>query len=80
MASDFPVDLPLLASRRDGEDGLVALAIVGDHDAYARLIRPHEQVAYRVAVAITGWNADAEEAVQNAYVKAYRSLRRFRRT
>jgi RNA polymerase sigma-70 factor (ECF subfamily) len=30
-------------------------------------------------VAITGWNADAQEAVQNAHVKAYGSLRRFRR-
>ena len=42
-------------------------------------MRPHERVAYRVAVAITGWGADAQEAVQNAHVKAYRSLGRFRR-
>jgi RNA polymerase sigma-70 factor (ECF subfamily) len=35
-------------------------------------------VAYRVAVAITGRSAGAQEAVQNAHLKAYRSLRRFR--
>ena len=79
MASDFPVELPLGRSEPDAEAGLVARAVDGDHQAYAELVRPHEQVAYRVAVAITGWNAGAQEAVQNAYVKAYRSLRRFTR-
>jgi RNA polymerase sigma factor (sigma-70 family) len=79
MASDYPIELPLLRSERDSEAALVARAAAGDHDAYAALVRPHEHVAYRVAVSITGWNADAQEAVQNAYVKAYRSLRRFRR-
>ena len=31
-----------------------------------------------MATAITGWNADAEEATQNGLVKAYRSLHRFK--
>ena len=53
-------------------------AVAGDHEAYAALLRPHERVAYRVAAAITGWNGNAEEATQNAFVKAYRSLPRFR--
>ena len=79
MASEYPIELPLFRSERDSEAALVARAAAGDHDAYAALVRPHEHVAYRVAVSITGWNADAQEAVQNAYVKAYRSLRRFRR-
>jgi RNA polymerase sigma-70 factor (ECF subfamily) len=79
MASDFPLELPLPPSAADSDSELAARAARGDHEAYARLVRPHEQVAYRVAVAITGWNADAQEAVQNAHVKAYRSLRRFRR-
>ncbi len=79
MASEYPIELPLLRAERDSEAALVARAAAGDHDAYAALVRPHEHVAYRVAVSITGWNADAQEAVQNAYVKAYRSLRRFRR-
>ena len=78
MASEYPIELRLLRSERDPEAALVARAAAGDHDAYAALVRPHEHVAYRVAVSITGWNADAQEAVQNAYVKAYRSLRRFR--
>ncbi len=79
MASDYPLELPLPRPARDVEGALVARAASGDHDAYAALVAPHERIAYRVAAAITGWNADAQEAVQNAHVKAYRSLRRFHR-
>lgn len=78
MASEFSVELPLPLAAGEGEAELVARARKGDHQAYADLVRPHERVAYRVAAAITGWNADAEEATQNGFVKAYRSLRRFR--
>jgi RNA polymerase sigma-70 factor, ECF subfamily len=72
------VELPLPLPARNGESALAARAAAGDHDAYAALVRPHEAVAYRVAVAITGRRAGAQEAVQNAHLKAYRSLRRFR--
>jgi RNA polymerase sigma factor (sigma-70 family) len=78
MASEYTVGLPLPQAPRADESALVARALAGDHDAYALLVRPHERVAYRVAAAITGWNAAAEEATQNAFVKAYRSLPRFR--
>ena len=78
MASDFSVELALPLAASDGEAELVARALKGDHQAYASLVRPHERVAYRVAAAITGRTADAEEATQNSFVKAYRSLRRFR--
>ena len=78
MASDYSLELRLPRAAPSGEATLVARAAAGDHEAYAMLIRPHEHVVYRVAAAITGWNADAQEAAQNAYVKAYRSLRRFR--
>jgi RNA polymerase sigma-70 factor (ECF subfamily) len=78
MASDFSVELPLRLAAPLDEADLVARALQGDHEAYATLVRPHERVAYRVAAAITGWNADAEEATQNAFVKAFRSLNRFR--
>jgi RNA polymerase sigma factor (sigma-70 family) len=78
MASEYSVDLPLTLGAHEGEAGLVARAVAGDHRAYALLVRPHERVAYRVAAAITGWNADAEEATQNGLVKAYHSLHRFR--
>jgi RNA polymerase sigma-70 factor (ECF subfamily) len=78
MASDFSIDLGLPLAPREHESEDVVAAKAGDHDAYARLVRPYERIAYRVAVAITGRSADAEEAMQNSFVKAYRSLHRFR--
>jgi RNA polymerase sigma-70 factor (ECF subfamily) len=77
MASDLSLELPLPLAPRD-EPEFLARAKRGDHEAYASLVRPYEGVAYRVAAAITGRGADAEEAMQNGFVKAYRSLHRFR--
>ncbi len=79
MASEYSIDLGLRQSAPDREAALVARAAAGDGEAYAELVRPHERAAFRVAVAVTGWSAGAQEAVQNAHVKAYRSLGRFRR-
>jgi RNA polymerase sigma factor (sigma-70 family) len=78
MASDLSLELALPLAPREREPELLARAKGGDHDAYANLVRPYERVAYRVAVAVTGRRADAEEAMQNGFVKAYRSLHRFR--
>lgn len=49
----------------------------GDADAYAHLVRRHAPVAVRTA-ALLGAGADSEDVVQDAFVKAYRTLHRFR--
>jgi RNA polymerase sigma factor (sigma-70 family) len=77
MSFEYSVELPLSRASSDDEADLVARAAGGDHEAYAALVRPYERVAYRVAAAITGRSADAEEASQNGLLKAYRSLDRF---
>jgi Sigma-70 region 2 len=78
MASDLSAVLALPLAQREREPEFLARAMRGDHEAYAKLVRPYERLAYRVAAAITGFNADAEEAMQNGFVKAYRSLHHFR--
>jgi RNA polymerase sigma-70 factor (ECF subfamily) len=78
MALDLPFELDFPRAPRDGEPEFLARAKTGDHEAYARLVRPYERTAFRVAAAITGHEVDAEEAMQNGFVKAYRSLHRFR--
>src|SRR3954470_8517718 len=60
------------------EDRLVARARRGDDDAYARIVQTHQPIAFRTAWLITGSAADAEEATQDAFLKAHRALRRFR--
>jgi RNA polymerase sigma factor (sigma-70 family) len=46
--------------------------------AYERLVRGHQEVAFRTAHLITGDASEAEDAAQEAFVKAYRALGRFR--
>jgi RNA polymerase sigma-70 factor (ECF subfamily) len=53
-------------------------AQAGDRDAYAQLVAMHQAVAFRAAFLITGSAAEAEEATQEAFVKGWLALRRFR--
>jgi RNA polymerase sigma factor (sigma-70 family) len=59
------------------EQELVERARGGDGAAYATLVRDHEETAFRIAYVICGNAADAEEAAQEGFVKAYRALGRF---
>lgn len=76
--------LPALAVRsandtdRDAERALVRAAKRGDRDAFASLVRAHQQRAYGVARAILASHEDAQDAVQDAFLHAYRALDRFR--
>ena len=60
------------------ERGLVSHAQRGDEHAFAALVRPHLEMSYRVAYVITGSAAEAEDAAQDALLKAWRALGRFR--
>ena len=51
----------------------------GDGRAFQQLVEPHREVMFRVAYLIVRNAADAEDAAQNAVVKAWRALGRFRR-
>lgn len=61
----------------DDDADLVGRARVGDADAYAVLVRRHAPMAMRTA-ALLGAGADVDDVVQEALVKAYTSLDRFR--
>ena len=60
------------------ESQLVARARRGDTDAYEELVHTYQGIALRTAYLVAGNAADAEEAAQDAFVKAYRALWRFR--
>jgi RNA polymerase sigma factor (sigma-70 family) len=62
-----------------GETELVELAKKGDQGAYGRLVQAHQHIAFRTAFLITRDAADAEDAAQDGFVKAYYALSRFRR-
>jgi len=67
-----------VGSRPLDEKTLVARARRGDVAAYEELVRMHQGIAFRVALVGAGDRSDAEEAVQDGFVKAYRALGRFR--
>jgi RNA polymerase sigma-70 factor (ECF subfamily) len=66
--------------RPPNEAQLVRRAKRGELDAYEEIVRMHGTVAFRTAWVITGSAADAEEAAQDAFVKAQKALGRFRET
>jgi RNA polymerase sigma-70 factor (ECF subfamily) len=59
------------------DDVLVAAAKLGDHRAFAELWTLHSKTAFNVAYRITGNRQDAEDAIQNAWMKAYTHLNTF---
>jgi RNA polymerase sigma-70 factor, ECF subfamily len=60
------------------ETELVARAKKGDAAAYEELVRAHQTIAFRTAYLLAGDEADAQEAAQDAFVKAHGALGRFR--
>lgn len=67
-----------VGSRPPDEAALISRSRRGDADAYTRLVATHQEVVFRTAHAITRNAADAEDAAQEGFVKAYRALGRFR--
>jgi RNA polymerase sigma-70 factor, ECF subfamily len=68
-----------VVSRPPEDSELVERARRGDEGAYEELVRAHQGIAFRTAYVLAGNASDAEEAAQEAFVKAYRALGRFRR-
>jgi RNA polymerase sigma-70 factor (ECF subfamily) len=61
----------------DAEDELVRRSRSGDRLAFARLVEEHQTAARRVATAIVGWGGDADDVVQEAFMKAFTRLGQF---
>lgn len=59
------------------DDVLVAAAKSGDHHSFAELWTRHSKTAFNMAYRITGNRDDAEDASQDAWMKAYSHLNTF---
>lgn len=69
----------LLAEKKNREFGLIDRILSGQHEEFYALIAPYERRVFMTAFDILQVEADAEEVVQEAFLKAFRSLRSFRR-
>jgi len=56
---------------------LVALAREGDVGAFEKLVRQYDRQVFRIAQHITQNREDAEDVVQDAFLKAYQKLDQF---
>src|SRR5437588_3991376 len=60
------------------EEMLIRRIRDGEHDLFYELIRPYERRVYSAAFAILRNTADAEDAAQEAILKAFKHIRQFR--
>ena len=67
-----------MEGRPRDETELVLRAQRGDSRAFEELVRAHWEVLFRVAYLVTGDAAEAEDVGQEALVKSWRALGRFR--
>lgn len=76
------MDQPLQEEpRADGQPTdreLVEKAQKGDGAAFATLVERHQRQVYRLALRMTGSEADAQEILQEAFLNAYQKLPLFR--
>jgi RNA polymerase sigma-70 factor (ECF subfamily) len=56
---------------------VLARARQGDSDAFRALVERHSRAAFRLAFRMTGNEQDAEDVVQESFLRAYRHLGRF---
>jgi RNA polymerase sigma-70 factor (ECF subfamily) len=56
---------------------VVARVRAGDHDAFRHLVERHSRSVFRLAYRLTGREEDADDIVQETFLKAFRQLARF---
>jgi RNA polymerase sigma-70 factor (ECF subfamily) len=59
------------------DDAAVARARAGDSDGFRLLVERHSRNVFRLAYRMTGNEQDAEDIVQETFLRAYRQLNRY---
>lgn len=81
MSTAWPVQASIsgrLDLERDSDNALVRRAREGDYSAFEQLFDRHRQLVYRFAYQMVPRRDDAEDIVQEAFVRAYQNLHRYR--
>lgn len=63
---------------REQEQEVIRRVLDGDSESFEQLIREYEKNVYNLALRMTGSSEDAYDMSQEAFLKAYTSLRSFR--
>src|SRR5438105_8233417 len=59
------------------DSAIVTRARAGDADAYRVLVERHSRALFRLAFRMTGNEQDAEDVVQESFLRAYKQLSKF---
>jgi len=62
---------------QESDHSIVRAVLAGDKEAYGALVRAHSAAMFRVAFRISGNEAEAEEIVQEAFLRGYQQLGSF---
>jgi len=68
-----------LAAKKEKEYRLIDSVLAGNHEDFHELIAPYRRSVYLTAYDVLQVEADAEDVAQEAFLKAFRALRSFRR-
>ncbi|MDC2958411.1 sigma-70 family RNA polymerase sigma factor [Streptomyces gilvifuscus] len=77
MAGSRTQSTPEVGRAGTDDDLLAVRAAEGDEDAFALLVRRHAPTLLRLATSLLGSRAEAEDAVQDAFLSAWRRLPEF---
>jgi len=67
-----------MANELRDESSMIASIVAGDAQLFHELIRPYERRVYAMALSFLRNDADAEDAAQETFLKAFRNLASFR--
>ena len=67
----------ILPAMDQSETQIIAAVLGGATDRYAELVNRYQGPAFRLALSLLGYEEDAKDAAQEAFVSAYRNLGRF---
>ena len=61
----------------DDEKALINAAVNGDDDAFTKIVERYQKPVYNLCYRLLGNHGDAEDASQEAFMKAYRGLGKY---
>src|SRR5215469_14262417 len=68
-----------MSSMGQSDGAAIEAVLAGDRDAFGELVRRHSRMLFRLAYRMTGNEADADDVVQDAFLRAYQKLATFER-
>lgn len=67
----------IIATESIADNEIITRVLAGEKNLYALLVRRYNQRLYRIGISIINDDAEVEDVMQVAYIKAYENLKKF---